>query len=81
METLWIYNNVMLTNPFCLQAHKHPQRSSGDYWPQFDLTKAILTHSLYSHPYLLFALLFCNKLSSEDNYFLNERKIMEEINH
>lgn len=50
MEILWIYNYAMLTNPFRLQAHKHPQRTLGDFWPQSDLTKAILTHSIYSYP-------------------------------
>lgn len=81
MEILWIYNYAMLTNPFLLQAHKHAQRTLADFWPQSDLTKAILTHSVYSHPYLLFALLPCYKLSGTDNYFPNEREIMEEISH
>lgn len=69
MEISWIYYCAMLTNPFCLQAHKHRQRTPGDFWPQFDLTKAIVTHSIYSHPHLLFALLLFYKLSSTDNYF------------
>lgn len=49
MKVFWKSNYAMLTNPFYLQAHEHLQRIPGDFCSQFDLTKAMLTHPIYSH--------------------------------
>lgn len=45
------------------------------------MQQKLLTHSIYSHTYLFFSILYFYNLSSTDSYFPNKRERMKEISH